>query len=62
MQEFFFRHFLMTQFESTNARLAIPCFDEPDFKATFESTLILPKNEDYVALSNTPVKVRNYIY
>ncbi|HET9060252.1 MAG TPA: M1 family metallopeptidase [Acidimicrobiales bacterium] len=40
-----------TQFESTDARRAFPCWDEPDFKATYGITLVVP--EDLVALSNS---------
>ena len=42
-----------TQFESTDARRAFPCFDEPDFKAVFGITLIVP--EDLYAVSNAPI-------
>ncbi|MDQ1520063.1 MAG: tricorn protease interacting factor [Actinomycetota bacterium] len=40
-----------TQFEATHARRAFPCFDEPDFKAVFATTLIVDGN--MLALSNT---------
>ncbi|KAI8422428.1 hypothetical protein MSG28_006268 [Choristoneura fumiferana] len=39
-----------SKFQPTYARQAFPCFDEPDFKATYDITLIKPQN--YVALSN----------
>ncbi len=39
-----------TQFESTDARRAFPCWDEPDFKAVFGVTLVVP--DDLLALSN----------
>ncbi|MBL8775759.1 MAG: ERAP1-like C-terminal domain-containing protein [Acidimicrobiales bacterium] len=39
-----------TQFEATSARRAFPCWDEPDFKATFGVTLVVP--DDLFAVSN----------
>ena len=39
-----------TQFESTHARRAFPCWDEPAFKASFTVTLDVP--DDLMAVSN----------
>ncbi|XP_030371519.1 aminopeptidase N-like [Scaptodrosophila lebanonensis] len=44
----------ITQFEPASARLAFPCFDEPNFKAPFVVTLGYHKK--YIGLSNMPVK------
>lgn len=47
-----------TQFESTDARRAFPCFDEPSFKANFSITIITDKELDgntQVVLSNMPL-------
>jgi puromycin-sensitive aminopeptidase len=42
-----------TQFEATDARRAFPCWDEPDFKAVFASTLVI--DPAHTAVSNTSV-------
>lgn len=41
-----------TQFESTHARRAFPCFDEPAFKASYGVTLVVPSGQ--FAVSNGP--------
>ncbi|XP_046357527.2 puromycin-sensitive aminopeptidase-like [Haliotis rufescens] len=44
----------VTHFEATGARRAFPGWDEPAVKATFDITLVVPK--DKTAVSNMPVK------
>ena len=41
-----------TQFEAADARRAFPCFDEPEFKARFALTLVVPTG--VTAVSNGP--------
>ena len=42
-----------TQFQSTDARRAFPCWDEPAFKARFSTTLLV--DQEHLAISNTSI-------
>ncbi|XP_070558854.1 aminopeptidase N-like [Ptychodera flava] len=50
--------YVASHFEPTRVRDAFPCFDEPDFKATFATTLVHRKmgvTRERIALSNMPI-------
>ncbi|MET0554691.1 MAG: M1 family metallopeptidase [Vicinamibacteria bacterium] len=46
------RRGLFTQFENSDARRMVPCWDEPIHKATFDLTVTVPKGQ--MAVSNMP--------
>ena len=46
------RWYAYTQFESTDARRAFPCFDEPGFKTPYNVTIAAPPG--MIALTNSP--------
>ncbi|MFM7509740.1 MAG: M1 family metallopeptidase, partial [Actinomycetota bacterium] len=46
----------VTQFESTHARCAFPCFDEPEFKASFSISVVA--DTDQLVVSNTAERSR----
>lgn len=46
------KRYAATQFEAADARRAFPCFDEPEFKARFQLTLVIPPRNR--AISNGP--------
>jgi alanyl aminopeptidase len=46
--------YAFTQFETTDARRAFPCFDEPSFKVRWQLTLRIPGGT--TAVSNTPIE------
>ncbi|MEM0201127.1 MAG: M1 family metallopeptidase [Candidatus Micrarchaeaceae archaeon] len=52
-------YFMTTQFEAADARRAFPCFDEPEFKATYELSLLI--NPNFKAISNMPILSENKV-
>ncbi len=52
------RKYEVSQMESTDARVAFPCFDEPAYKATFSLTAIVDKGDTAISngevISDTP--------
>lgn len=50
---------IATDFEATRARRCFPCWDEPDLKAAFTMTVVVP--EGLTALANTPEIAREAV-
>ncbi|MBQ4862480.1 M1 family metallopeptidase [Pseudoalteromonas sp. MMG013] len=47
-------HYLATQFQAMQARTVFPSFDEPEFKISFQITIIAPS--DFDVISSTPIE------
>jgi tricorn protease interacting factor F2/3 len=53
------RFILTTQFEPADARKCFPCFDEPELKAFFSVSLVVPKELE--CISNMRIKNTEYV-
>ena len=51
--------YAFTQFEPLSAREAFPCFDEPQFKTPYTTSIITPTS--LIAASNSPLKTRSSV-